>query len=130
MNFSKKMLAANFAAVNAFPIFFIAAVLAITLVVVLFTLIVVRIRRHSVQRAALGVGGQDAQHLTAVKMFSLITIFYLFGYVPFGLMMSGLAPTEVGFFYFVNHFCNPLIYVIVNKRFRRDVIDLVANIRM
>ena len=51
------------------------AATALITVVILFTLIVVRIRRHSVQRAALGVGGQDGQHLTAVKMFSLITIF-------------------------------------------------------
>ena len=89
-----------------------------------------RIRRHCAHRAALGVGGQDGKHLTGVKMFSLITAFYLVGYVPFGLMRTRFAPYEVGFLYFVNHFCNPLIYIIVNKRFRRDVIDVIANIRM
>ena len=115
--------------VNIFPFTLLIVVFALMVIIVLFTLIVVRIRRHSVQRAALGVAGLDAQHLTAVKMFSLITAFYLLGYVPFGLVASGLVPSEALFFYFVNHLCNPVIYFIFHARFRRDVIGLVNSIR-
>ena len=105
----------------------VIAVVALVVIVILFTLIVVRIRRHSAQRAALGVGGQDAQHLTAVKMFSLITAFYLLGYVPLCFRRLNFGPIELNFFYFVNHVCNPIIYVIFNDRFRRDVTNLAAK---
>ena len=93
------------------------AVVALILVVVLFTLIVVRIRRHSVKRAAMGVGSQDGKHLTAAKIFSLITAFYLLGYVPFGLVYSGVAsiPSSTSFFY---------------PNFQSDVTNLVVIFRL
>ena len=83
-----------------------------------------RIRRNSAQRAALGVGGQDAQHMKAVKVFSLITVFYVLGYVPFGFALTGRAPIEFSLLYYVNHICNPIIYFTVNEQFRGDVIGL------
>ena len=103
-------------------LYFLAAIVAIVVIVILFTAIVVRIRRNSAQRAALGVGGQDAQHMKAVKIFSLITAFYLLGYVPFGLALVDVLPAEFGFLYYVNHVCNPIIYFAINDQFRRDVI--------
>ena len=103
-------------------LYFLAAIVAIVVIVILFTAIVVRIRRNSAQRAALGVGGQDAQHMKAVKIFSLITAFYLLGYVPFGLALVDILPAEFGFLYYINHVCNPIIYFAINDQFRRDVI--------
>ena len=102
---------------------FLAVFVAIVVIVILFTAIVVRIGRNSAQRAVLGVGGQDAQHMKAVKVFSLITAFYLLGYVPFGLtVITDDVPKEFGFLYYVNHVCNPIIYFAINDQFRRDVI--------
>ena len=107
-------------------VMFIFSVIAILVIVVLFTAIVVRIRRNSAQRAALGVEEEDGQHLRAVKMFCLITAFYLLGYVPFGFSKSGLVAREFEFLYFVNHLCNPFIYFIFNTPFRGQVINLFS----
>ena len=93
----------------------VLSILALLVIVILFSAIVVRIRRHGGQRAALGVGGQDAQHLKAVKIFSLITAFYVLGYVPFGFAITGRIAKEFVFLYYVNHICNPIIYVAVNE---------------
>ena len=107
--------------------YFFASIVGIVVIVILFTAIVVRIRRNSAQRAALGVGGQDAQHMKAVKIFSLITAFYLVGYVPFGLTITSVLRAEFGFLYYINHVCNPIIYFAINDQFRCDVICLLKR---
>ena len=112
---------------SVFFINFLIAILAIVVIVILFTAIVVRIRRNSAQRAALGVGGHDAQHMKAVKMFSLITAFYLLGYVPFGLSKAGVVSDKLKILYFINHICNPIIYFALNDKFRSDIIGLMKR---
>ena len=70
-----------------------------------------------------------AKHITAVKTFILITFLLLVSNVPSGLVGLGIVKIfPLTYFYFINHTCNPLVYITLSKTFRNDVKNIFRKL--
>ena len=64
------------------------------------------------------------QHLNLVLMMSLISSHFILVHIPVFLHVNGVPMQRTVFFiYFLNNAINPIIYVILNKRFREAMLQ-------
>ena len=78
-----------------------------------------------------GVTSQAHQrHKTALKQFILITVVYVFSFMPIHIVYNGIAESRlILYLYYVNHVSNAFIYLAVNKAFRKGAWKLIGDIQ-
>ena len=94
---------------------------------VLFILIIAKIMKQNTvgPQAAVQNGGTRRKHVVAVKTFGAVSICFIISYSTVYVMGSRLLPTVVLYLYFLNHICNPVIYLLFNREFRANVRALI-----
>ena len=95
--------------------------LSLFVMVVLFIKIVWKLRGDPMNGSVHSTGQvrtSRRSHLVAVKMFLAITICCFVAYVDSFLVFFGIINWRFGTLYFLNHICNPYIYISLNRSFR------------
>ena len=125
---------------SIFLVVFLFNMTSFVAIAVLFVKIIVKLLKlntvvpGTVQMAVVGNGTGQMQcdsnilhiqtrkkHLVAVKTFLSIWVCLIVSYLPGYVVTLGLLHPAAIFLYFINHLCNPLIYFMFNKEFRRSV---------
>ena len=67
---------------------------------------------------------KSSVHVTTVKVFVGVSILYVASYIPVVIAHLTAHHIVYKFLYMINHVGNPIIYYVLNKKFRNDATDL------
>ena len=145
--FSRTLLLAEILEVERSNLYYIditlLTVTSFSATAVLFTVIVIKLKKQNLvttapqsapvhvemgENSAEGAGGHTTSrktHVIAVETFGAVSLCFLASYVIGYMTSFRLLPREANFLYFVNHFCNPVIYFLFNKDFRAKFEEIV-----
>ena len=104
----------------------IFSIVCFGLIAVFFILIIVKLIKPSafIAEAAEQNPIMRNRHVVAVKTFGAVTLCFLISYTAAYAVRSELLPLYADYLYFLNHICNPVIYILLNREFREKVRDL------
>ena len=88
---------------------------------VLFILIIAKLMKQNQvgeQGSSGQSGGARKKHVVAIKTFGAVSLCFLTSYITAYLVRNGFMPIYADFLYFLNHICNPVIYLFFNREFR------------
>ena len=89
-----------------------------------FSLPATRLKANSVPVLPSQGAHRNRQHMVAIaRMFAVVTVAFVLAYLPTLLVIFRAIPYSyfAMYSYYLNHVCNPVIYGILNKDFRRDL---------
>ena len=98
-------------------------------IAVLFILIIAKLMKQNTvgAQAAVQDGGTRKKHVVAVKTFGAVSVCFLLSYAAAYSVANGISPYAFVYFYFLNHTCNPVIYLLLNREFRGKFRDLITR---
>ena len=64
---------------------------------------------------------QDKRHLVALQFCFTIVIIFIISYASLILKVTLKSTLPLQYVYALNHICNPFVYYMFNKNFRKDV---------
>ena len=108
---------------------FVLTFTSFVLIAVLFILIIAKIMKQNKvgPQAAVQDGGTRKKHLIAVKTFGAVSLYFLISYFSAFMAANGVIPLAALYLYFLNHICNPVIYLFLNREFRGKVQEIFTQ---
>ena len=130
LSFTRTLLLRVILDVNLSPVYIIDIILltsaSFVSIAVLSILIIAKLMKQNAvgPQVALQNGGTRKKHMVAVKTFGAVSLCFLISYVMAYVTANRLIHPEVFYLYFLNHICNPVIYLLFNREFRAKVREL------